>query len=182
MNARKTLKHRRAAILGGVGAITAGAAMLVGKTHIGSWAGDTKYPKGEPLPVDISTLPEGKLLTVNWQDKPVWILRRSAPDLATLSLRESQLIDPQSKASAQPRACRNPHRSLKPEIFVAVGLCTHQGCTPYLNAGKGFICPCHASHYDLAGRIFDAGPAPANLVIPAYRFASENQLVIGEEA
>ncbi len=173
-------KQRRAVVLAGLGA--AAAATAASKISIWPWKGDKPYPQGDPLAVDLSSLPEGKLLTLNWQDKPVWVLRRSAADLATLSKKEAELTDAQSKESVQPAACRNPHRSIRPEFFVAMGLCTHQGCMPYLSEGKGFICPCHASQYDLAGRVFDDGPAPANLVIPAYRFASDRQLVIGEEA
>lgn len=173
-------RRRRALVLAGLGGLGA-VAVVANKASVWLWSGPA-YPRGAPLAVDISTLPEGKLLTLNWQDKPVWVLRRSAADLATLSNPGVVLTDAESRQSVQPAACRNAHRSIRPEIFVAVGLCTHQGCTPYLNAGKGFVCPCHASQYDLAGRVHDQGPAPANLVIPAYRFASDKQLVIGEEA
>jgi len=176
-------KQRRAVVLAGLGAVAAVSASAVTRISIWPWKSDKPYPQGDPLPVDLSTLPEGKLLTLNWQDKPVWVLRRSADDLATLSKKTAiELTDAESRESVQPATCRNPHRSIRPEIFVAMGLCTHQGCIPYLSEGKGFICPCHASQYDLAGRVFDDGPAPANLVIPAYRFASDEQLVIGEDA
>lgn len=136
-------------------------------------------PQGPPLAVDLQDLPSGKLLTLNWQDKPVWVLRRSPAELAALADHETLLLDADSQHSVQPQACRNQHRSLRPAIFVAVGLCTHQGCTPQLRGADGFTCPCHASHYDLAGRVFKAGPAPANLVIPTHHFASENRLVLG---
>jgi ubiquinol-cytochrome c reductase iron-sulfur subunit len=138
-----------------------------------------KVPQGSPLTVELQQLPAGKLLTLNWQEKPVWVLRRTPTELAALAGHEAQLIDADSQHSVQPPDCRNRHRSLKPEIFVAVGLCTHLGCTPQLRGADGFTCPCHASHYDLAGRVFKTGPAPANLVIPAYHFASENRLVLG---
>lgn len=139
-------------------------------------------PQGSPLAVDLQDLPSGKLLTLNWQDKPVWVLRRSPAELAALADHEALLADADSQHSVQPQACRNRHRSLKPDFFIAVGLCTHLGCTPQLHGAEGFTCPCHASHYDLAGRVFKAGPAPANLVIPAYHFASENRLVLGASA
>lgn len=174
-------KQRRMVVLAGLSAAAA-ATTAASNSSIWPWKGDKPYPQGGPLAVDLSILVEGKLLTLNWQDKPVWVLRRSAADLATLAKPGVILTDAESKASVQPAACRNPHRSIRPEIFVAVGLCTHQGCTPYLSEGKGFICPCHASQYDLAGRVLDDSPAPANLVIPAYRFASDKQLVIGEDA
>jgi ubiquinol-cytochrome c reductase iron-sulfur subunit len=114
----------------------------------------------------------------------VWILRRSADEIAALAGYESELSDPQSLESLQPESCRNPQRSLRPEIFVAVGQCTHQGCPPQLKSAAGgrseFLCPCHTSKFDLAGRVFRNGPAPANLVIPEHRFEGDSRLVIGE--
>ena len=169
--------NRRGLLLGGgSGATVAGLA---------SWwqskrANDA--PTGSPLAVDLQDLPSGKLLTLNWQDKPVWVLRRSSAEIAALANHEAWLTDADSQHSVQPQACRNRHRSLTPEIFVAVGLCTHLGCTPQLRDADGFTCPCHASHYDLAGRVFKVGPAPANLVIPAYHFASESRLILGANA
>ena len=141
---------------------------------------DKRYPQGAPLTIEIGSLPEGKLLAVDWAGKSVWVLRRSQQELVTLASNEAQLLDPQSEKSLQPPACRNNTRSIRPDVFVAIGVCTHQGCIPVLQSGQGFACPCHASRYDLAGRVFKGGPAPANLVIPAYRFADENRLVVGE--
>lgn len=160
----------------GSGATVAGIAYLWQANH----AGD--YPRGPPLTIDLKDIPSGKLLTIDWQNRPVWVLRRSAADLAALANHEALLTDADSQQSVQPEACRNRHRSLVPEIFVAVGLCTHLGCTPQLRGSDGFTCPCHASHYDLAGRVFKVGPAPANLVIPAYRFESKDRLVLGVTA
>ncbi|OIN91030.1 MAG: ubiquinol-cytochrome c reductase iron-sulfur subunit [Comamonadaceae bacterium CG1_02_60_18] len=174
---QKQPSQRRTLVLAGLGvAASAGAA------SIWPWTGSKAYPQGDPMSVDLSDLPEGKLLTVNWQDRPVWVLRRSESDLALLTQKDHLLTDVSSQESVQPPACRNPQRSLTPEVFVAIALCTHRGCTPYHMAGKGFMCPCHASQFDLAGRVFDDGPAPANLVIPAYHFAAPNQLVLGEDA
>lgn len=168
--------NRRGLLLGaGAGASVAGLAAW--------WQSKNtrNVPQGSPLAVDLRDLPAGKLLTLNWQDKPVWVLRRTPAELAALAAHEALLIDADSQHSVQPSACRNRHRSLKPDIFVAVGLCTHLGCTPQLR-GDGFTCPCHTSHFDLAGRVFKAGPAPANLVIPAYHFASETRLLLGTSA
>lgn len=136
------------------------------------------WPHGAPQSVSLSGLAAGRLLTVEWQGKPVWVLRRTPAEVAALAGHESELADPESLQSIQPPACRNRHRSLDPTLFVAIGLCTHQGCVPAHNGGRGFLCPCHTSKYDLAGRVFKVGPATANLVIPAYRLAGE-QLVIG---
>ena len=141
-------------------------------------------PAGHPLPLDIGGLAPGRLLTVEWKGRAVWILRRSADEIAGLAGYESELSDPASEQSLQPESCRNPHRSQRPEIFVAIGQCTHQGCPPALRTVAGgrseFLCPCHTSKFDLAGRVFRVGPAPANLVIPEYRFAGDGRLVIGE--
>jgi ubiquinol-cytochrome c reductase iron-sulfur subunit len=160
----------------GTGATLAGAALL---WH--SLKAQT-YPHGDALNVDISQLPIGQLMTVEWQAKPVWILRRTLAEVTALAKQDALLTDPQSAQSQQPPTCRNGQRSVRADIFVAIGVCTHQGCTPTLQPGSGFLCPCHASRYDLAGRVFHQGPAPANLVIPAYHFASESQLVLGTDA
>jgi len=169
--------NRRGLLLGvGSGATVAGLAYWWQTKHADN------APQGSPLVVDLQDLPSGKLRTLNWQDKPVWVLRRSPTELAALADHEALLTDANSQHSVQPQTCRNRHRSLKPDIFVAVGLCTHLGCTPQLRSTAGFTCPCHASHYDLAGRVFKAGPAPANLVIPAYHFASESRLILGTNA
>ena len=141
-------------------------------------------PAGNPLPLDIGGLAPGRLLTVEWKGCSVWILRRSADEIAGLAGYESELSDPASEQSLQPESCRNPHRSQRPEIFVAVGQCTHQGCPPQLKSGAGgrseFLCPCHTSKFDLAGRVFRMGPAPANLVIPEYRIEGDSRVIIGE--
>jgi ubiquinol-cytochrome c reductase iron-sulfur subunit len=168
--------RRRIMWLAGVSAAALGTATVWRSSNTLS------YPKGSPLAVDLTELPEGKLLTLAWQGKPVWVLRRSKAEIAALVSQEARLTDPDSLLSAQPENCRNSHRSIMTDIFVALGICTHQGCTPALQASIGFVCPCHASRYDLAGRVFKAGPAPANLVIPAYSFESENRLLLGVEA
>jgi ubiquinol-cytochrome c reductase iron-sulfur subunit len=141
-------------------------------------------PTGKPTPVDVGDLPPGKLRIVDWNGRIVFVLRRSADEVAALTDREADLADPDSAHSLQPGSCRNRHRSLRPEIFVALGQCTHQGCQPVLAAGRGaqgeFLCPCHSSKYDLAGRVFRIGPAPANLIIPVYRLEGDRRIVLGE--
>ncbi len=161
----------------GAGAVACGAALL-----LRPGCASVSYPQGSALAVEFGDLPQGKLRTVEWRGFPVWILRRSAAEIEALATREDALADPDSKASVQPDGCRNRHRSLRPEIFVAIGLCTHQGCTPALASTGGFLCPCHSSRYDLAGRVFKTGPAPANLVIPAYRHEAADRLLLGEVA
>lgn len=170
-------QRRRIMLAAGASAVVGGAAMVLRPDGV-----VIPHPHGSPLTVELSNLPEGKLRTVEWQGQPVWILRRSAADIAALPAHEEGLADPESLQSLQPHACRNRHRSLRPGIFVAIGLCTHQGCSPALLGSEGFLCPCHTSKYDLAGRVFKVGPATANLVIPAYRFDGEDRLILGVDA
>jgi ubiquinol-cytochrome c reductase iron-sulfur subunit len=146
---------------------------------------------GAPVEVDISKIEPGQLLRVAWRGKPVWILNRTPEVLDRLKGLDNELRDPLSLESKQPPSSKNPVRSIKPEIFVAVGLCTHLGCSPTFrpevaphDLGEkwkgGFFCPCHGSWFDLAGRVYRGVPAPTNLEIPPYRYITETQLVIGE--
>lgn len=165
--------------------------LVAGLCALGSGVGVAKYlanqprpPAGNPMPIDFADLPPGKLRSADWSGRTVWVLRRSGALVAALADHESDLTDPRSENSLQPEGCRNRHRSLRPDIFVAIGQCTHQGCPPQLREGLGahgeFLCPCHTSRFDLAGRVFRAGPATTNLVIPEYRFETESRVVIGE--
>jgi len=142
---------------------------------------------GGPIDVDISTLAVGELRTVAWRGKPTWFMRRSDEMVRALQRPNPNLADPMSKRSQQPHSCANATRSVKPEIFVATGICTHLGCIPTLRlddaqmnaelqAPGGFLCPCHGSRYDLAGRVVKNVPAPLNLEIPDYRFLSATVL------
>jgi ubiquinol-cytochrome c reductase iron-sulfur subunit len=145
---------------------------------------------GGPVYADISRLAQSELQTVAWRGMPVWLMRRSPDMVRALQQRNSDLADPQSMRSEQPTGCANATRSLRPEIFVALGVCTHLGCTPALrlddsalnaelHAPGGFFCPCHGSRFDLAGRVVKNVPAPINLEIPYYRFTSATTLQIG---
>lgn len=149
---------------------------------------------GAPVEADISALEPGQQMIVEWQGKPVWIVRRTKEMLATLTKDAALLADPNSKRSEQPAAAQNDYRSLKPELMVMVGICTHLGCSPTdkLQAGTdsglgedwpgGFFCPCHGSKFDLAGRVFRDVPAPTNLVVPKYQFLTDARLLIGEDS
>jgi ubiquinol-cytochrome c reductase iron-sulfur subunit len=147
---------------------------------------------GAPVEYDISKLDPGQIITVEWQRKPVWILKRSPEALASLDGVENQLRDPQSNESQQPASSKNQTRSIKPEIFVTVGICTHLACSPKYRPDiapadlgsdwkGGFFCACHGSKFDLAGRVYQGVPAPTNLVIPDYRYIDDNRIIIGEE-
>ncbi|MCX8048789.1 MAG: ubiquinol-cytochrome c reductase iron-sulfur subunit [Methylohalobius sp.] len=145
-----------------------------------------------PIEVDIAKLEPGQMIRVEWRSQPIWLLKRTEQMLATLEKLEPLLRDPHSDDSIQPENCKNRYRSIKPEIFVAVGICTHLGCSPSYrpevappDLGKrwlgGFFCPCHGSRFDLAGRVYKKVPAPTNLVVPPYRYLTDTRLVIGEE-
>lgn len=147
---------------------------------------------GAPVEVDISAIAPGAMLTVEWQGKPVWVVRRTKEMLDMLSKHDSDLADPNSSMPQQPEYCNNPGRSIKPEIFVAIGVCTHLGCSPSFRPeaapadlgptwGGGWFCPCHGSRFDLAARVYQGSPAPTNLIIPPHQYLSDNLLLIGDD-
>ncbi|MCF8005847.1 MAG: ubiquinol-cytochrome c reductase iron-sulfur subunit [Methylovulum sp.] len=146
---------------------------------------------GAPVEIDISKIEPGQLIRVAWRGKPVWILNRTPAVLEKLKTLEGDLADPNSNNSLQPEESKNSVRSIKPEIFVAVGLCTHLGCSPTFRPEiapndlgdkwqGGFFCPCHGSWFDLAGRVYQGVPAPTNLEIPPYRYVSDNLIIVGD--
>jgi ubiquinol-cytochrome c reductase iron-sulfur subunit len=146
---------------------------------------------GSPIKVDISKIEPGAMITVMWRSRPVWILHRTQAQISELSKLDSRLKDPDSKRAQQISECANGYRSLKPEYFVCVGICTHLGCIPTYrpeiapsdlgaNWEGGFYCPCHGSRYDLAGRVFDGSPAPLNLPVPPHYYINNTILKIGE--
>jgi ubiquinol-cytochrome c reductase iron-sulfur subunit len=151
---------------------------------------------GASVEVDISAIKPGEKLTVEWRGKPVWIIRRTPEQVAALTKNDPLLADPKSErkpGELTPEYARNEGRSRKPEVFVAVGICTHLGCSPSdkFVAGPqpslpdswqgGFLCPCHGSTFDLAGRVFKNKPAPDNLEIPPYMYLSDNRLLVGDD-
>ncbi len=147
---------------------------------------------GAPVEVDISKLETGALMKVEWRGKPVYILNRTAEALSTLPKVEGELRDPESQEAQQPDYAQNEHRSVRPELFVMIGVCTHLGCAPEfrpevapVDLGPdwigGFFCPCHGSKFDLAGRVYAGVPAPLNLAVPPYRFIGDTTLLIGDD-
>ena len=151
---------------------------------------------GAAVEVDISALKPGEKVTVEWRGKPVWILKRTPEQLAELPKLDGQLADPKSErkpSELTPEYARNEARSIKPEIFVGVGICSHLGCSPSdkFQTGAqpslpddwkgGFLCPCHGSTFDMAGRVFKNKPAPDNLEVPPHMYLSDTRLVIGED-
>ena len=150
---------------------------------------------GAPVEVDISGLQPGQMATVEWRGKPVWIIRRTPEQLAALKTLEGQLADPHSERTQYPTPeyAKNDYRSIKPEFFVGVGICSHLGCSPVSKFTPGaqpslpddwkggFLCPCHGSTFDMAGRVFKNKPAPDNLEVPPHMYLSDNTLLIGED-
>ena len=148
---------------------------------------------GAPIEADISKIEPGMMAIFEWRGKPIWVVNRTTEMVAQLSKLDAVLQDPQSQASEQPAKCQNPHRSLKPQTFVAVGICTHLGCSPTFRKDVGaadlgadwpggFFCPCHGSKFDMAGRVFKDVPAPKNLEIPVHTYLSDTRLLIGDES
>ena len=147
---------------------------------------------GAPVEVDISKLEPGQKMIVEWRGKPVWIVRRTPDMLKSIKEDDDRVADPASARSQQPAYAKNEYRSLKPDLLVLVGICTHLGCSPVdrLQAKPepfaadwqgGFYCPCHGSLFDLAGRVYKNKPAPDNLTVPPYKFVGDTKLVIGED-
>ena len=151
---------------------------------------------GAAVEVDIAELKPGEKVTIEWRGKPVWIVRRTPEQVAALAGIDSQLADPKSERKPDeltPEYARNEARSIKPEFFVAVGICSHLGCSPSdkFQTGAqpslpddwkgGFLCPCHGSTFDMAGRVFKNKPAPDNLEVPPHMFLSDSKLLIGED-
>jgi ubiquinol-cytochrome c reductase iron-sulfur subunit len=147
---------------------------------------------GASVQVDVSQVEQGKVLTTEWRGRPVWILNRSDSMIKSLESNPKKLSDPNLKVSSQqPKYCQNKTRSIKPNMLVIVGICTHLGCSPSPrlspkgdmgeNWEGGFFCSCHGSKFDLAGRVFKGSPAPTNLVVPPHKYLNENTIIIGED-
>ncbi|WP_354624753.1 ubiquinol-cytochrome c reductase iron-sulfur subunit [Psychromonas sp. MME2] len=172
---------------GVVGAVGAAA---VAVPFVKSWSPSEKAKAaGAPVSVDISKIQPGQLIRVEWRGKPVWVVSRTKKVIDELATLDEQLRDPNSEEPQQPVYATNALRSLKSDIFIAVGICTHLGCSPsYLpdsfseqveGVESGFFCPCHGSKFDMAGRVFQNVPAPLNLVIPPHHYVSDSVVLIG---
>jgi len=198
MSNEKQVDSGRRVLLGATcvagGAVGLGAATALVSTFQPS---EKAKAAGAPVEVDIAGMAPGEMKTVEWRGKPVWILKRSPEMVESLKKTDAAVADPESKRSPDdltPEYARNEHRSIKPEYLVAVGICSHLGCSPTskFTAGAqpnlpddwagGFLCPCHGSTFDLAGRVFKNKPAPDNLQVPRHMFVSDTQLIIGKDA
>jgi ubiquinol-cytochrome c reductase iron-sulfur subunit len=173
-----------------VGSLGAAAAAIPFVTSL--WPSARAKALGARVQIDISALGPGQKIDVEWRGKPVWVIHRTQQMLVALPRLDNRVVDPRSRVRQQPPYAQNETRSIKPEIFVAIGICTHLGCVPTFRPEVapgdlgpdwlgGFFCPCHQSKFDLAGRVFKGVPAPTNLVIPPHKFASDTKIVIGED-
>jgi ubiquinol-cytochrome c reductase iron-sulfur subunit len=185
---------RRRFLVASTSVVAAVGAGFVAVPFLSSWMPSERAKNaGAPVEVDISKLEEGRLLIVEWQSKPVWIVKRSAKTLADLATLDDKVSDPASEVvSQQPAYAQNASRSVKSEVLVLVGICTHLGCSPTFRPELGatdlgadwlggFFCPCHSSKFDLAGRVYSGMPAPTNLVVPPHRYVSDTVIIIGED-
>jgi ubiquinol-cytochrome c reductase iron-sulfur subunit len=185
---------RRRFLVASTSVVAAVGAGFVAVPFLSSWMPSERAKNaGAPVEVDISKLEEGRMLVVEWQSKPVWIVKRSEKTLTELTSLDDNLRDPNSDvADQQPVYAQNASRSRKPEILVLVGICTHLGCSPTfrpeigpVDLGAdwlgGFFCPCHSSKFDLAGRVYQSVPAPTNLVVPPHYYVTDNVILIGND-
>jgi ubiquinol-cytochrome c reductase iron-sulfur subunit len=174
-------------VVGGIGVAAAATPFVMAL-----WPSERAKAAGAPVEVDIAKLEPGQKIDVEWRGKVVWIINRTKPMLESLPKLNTVLADPNSNAPQQPASCKNIHRSIKDAMFVAVGICTHLGCSPTFRPDVapadlgpdwlgGFFCPCHQSKFDLAGRVYRGVPAPTNLVIPPHKYLSETKIVIGDD-
>jgi ubiquinol-cytochrome c reductase iron-sulfur subunit len=178
-------------VVGGIG----GAAVVVPLVNTFAPSERAKAA-GAAVEMDLTGMEPGELRTVEWRGKPVWVVRRTKDQVDALAQLDSQLADPKSERNPSdltPEYARNTHRSIKPEYLVAVGICSHLGCSPTAKFDKGaqpslpgdwlggFLCPCHGSTFDMAGRVFKNKPAPDNLEVPPHMYLSDTKILIGED-
>ena len=185
-------KRRRMLVLGAAGIGGLGTAALAVPMLASMSPSARAKAAGAAVEADISKLATGQLLTVEWRGKPVWVVKRNEEVLARLEEDTARLSDPDSTVEQQPPYAQNDTRSIKPEVLVVVGICTHLGCSPTYRPelapadlgaewDGGFFCPCHGSKFDMAGRVYAGVPAPYNLEVPPYRYVDDNIVVVGED-
>lgn len=187
-------KGRRRFLVGATTVVGAVGAVGAAVPFLASWQPSARaLAAGAPVSADISKLEIGQQITVEWRGKPVWVVRRSEEMIEqTRNISPDRLRDPESEAQQQPAYVDGVLRSIRPEIVVLVGICTHLGCSPTFRPEPGaadlggdwpggYFCPCHGSRFDLAGRVFTGVPAPLNLEVPPHRYDGDSVLVIGED-
>jgi len=183
---------RRRFLTAATSAVGAAGAVGIAVPFVGSWNPNAKArAAGAPVKADIGKIEPGQMIVVEWRGKPVYVLHRTERQLADLPGLDGELKDPLSEKSVQPAYVDRINRSIRPRIMVFIGLCTHLGCAPKFRPEVGaadlggdswlggFFCPCHASRFDLAGRVYSGVPASANLEVPPYSFEGDEVLVVG---
>jgi len=183
---RRRILTAAATVVGGVGVAYLAAPFLI------SWSpSERAQAAGAPVEVDISKLEPGQMVIVEWRGKPVWVVNRTQEQLDALPSLVAELRDPDSDvAEQQPEYAQNEFRSIKPDILVMVGICTHLGCSPTFRPEVapedlgpdwkgGFFCPCHGSRFDLAGRVYQGVPAPTNMPVPPHTYVADTQILVG---
>lgn len=174
------------------GVTSAVGVAFVAVPFLASWKPSARAQAlGAPVEVDVGKLDAGSMLRVEWRGKPVWVLKRTPEMVARLEETDGMVRDPESKEPQQPEYATNRHRSIKPELLVVIGSCTHLGCSPMprFEAGDpalggpewqgGFFCACHGSKFDLAGRVWRGVPAPLNLVVPPHHYLDDSTVLVG---
>lgn len=186
---------RRRFLTAATSAVGVAGAVAIAVPFLGSWNPSAKAKAaGAPVKADISKIEPGAMIVVEWRGKPVYVVNRTQKQLDLLDNVDPYLKDPASEISTQPAYISGISRSLRPELLVIEGLCTHLGCAPTFRPEVGaadlggdswfggFFCPCHGSKFDLAGRVYSGVPASTNLVVPPYSFEGDNILVVGVDA
>jgi ubiquinol-cytochrome c reductase iron-sulfur subunit len=174
-------------VVGGVGAVAAATPFVMS-----FFPSERAKAAGAPVEVDIAKIEPGQKIDIEWRGKVVWLINRTKAMVETLPKLDARLADPNSSVPQQPPYCKNEHRSIKDLMFVAVGICTHLGCSPTYRPEiapadlgpdwlGGFFCPCHQSKFDLAGRVYRGVPAPTNLVIPPHKYLSDTRIRVGDD-
>jgi ubiquinol-cytochrome c reductase iron-sulfur subunit len=193
MNAQGVDQKRRRVLVAATSAVGAVGLGFVAVPFIASMNPSAKArAAGAPVQADVSKLEPGALLLVKYRGQPIWVVNRTPQMLEALPGMDPKLADPKSEVPQQPEYCANPTRSIKPNYFVAVGICTHLGCSPTYRPEfapddmgpewkGGWFCPCHGSKFDLAGRVYKGVPAPTNLVIPKHKYLNETTILVGED-
>jgi len=194
MSNKEVDRSKRRFLIAATTAVGGVAAAGVAVPFIGSMLpSERAKAAGAPIELDVSKIEPGMMVSAEWQGKPVWVVHRSKEMLDALAKNDANLADPASEVPQQPDYCKNPTRSIKPEYLVAIGICTHLGCSPTYRPEVGaadlgadwtggFFCPCHGSRFDLAARVFKGVPAPTNLVIPKHTYLSDSRLLIGDDS
>jgi ubiquinol-cytochrome c reductase iron-sulfur subunit len=194
MSDQEVDKGKRGFLIGATGVVGGIAAAATAVPFAGSMLpSERAKAAGAPVEADISQLAPGEMQIVEWRGKPVWIVNRTKEMLEGIKKSDGQVSDPKSEVPLQPEYAKNEYRSIRPEIAVIEGVCSHLGCSPQFKSVEakgemgaewngGFFCPCHGSKFDFAGRVFSGSPAPVNLKVPPYKFVGDNKVIIGDDS